>query len=147
MKKCFKCEKTKPIGDFYDHPAMADGKLGKCKECSKVDVRTNRAKRRAYYSEYEKIRSQREERKRDAAANLQNSRKKNPDQFIGRWCHVGRVNTPGRFEMFEELGADSCDGTGLAQYQHMRKAILMNKTNPTLFDQHGVPVVVPGGER
>ncbi len=84
MKKCFKCEQTKPIGDFYDHPAMADGKLGKCKECSKVDVRTNRAKRRAYYSEYEKIRSQREERKRDASANLQNSRKKNPDQYKAR---------------------------------------------------------------
>jgi hypothetical protein len=42
---------------------------------------------------------------------------------LGKWCHVGRVNTPGRLEYFEELGADSCDGTGLARYSHMRRAI------------------------
>lgn len=49
-------------------------------------------------------------------------------KVFGKWCHVGRINTPGRFEYFEELGADSCDGTGLAQYQHMRAAILSQKT-------------------
>lgn len=51
---------------------------------------------------------------------------------IGKWIHVGRVNTPGRFEYFEKLGADSIDGTGLSRYTHMRKAIYDDRTNPRL---------------
>lgn len=42
---------------------------------------------------------------------------------IGKWAHVGRVNHAQRYEHFEKLGADSIDGTGLARYSHMRKAI------------------------
>ena len=37
-------------------------------------------------------------------------------QVMGKWVHVGRVNTPGRFEKFEALGVDSIDGTGLSRY-------------------------------
>ncbi len=53
-------------------------------------------------------------------------------KVIGKWCHIGRINTPGRFEYFEKLGADSCDGTGLAQYSHMRKAIYEERIQPRL---------------
>jgi len=42
---------------------------------------------------------------------------------LGKWAHVGRVNHPERFAYFEKLGADSIDGTGLARYSHMRRAI------------------------
>ncbi len=38
-KKCFKCEKVKPINSFYKHPRMGDGHLNKCIECTKKDVR------------------------------------------------------------------------------------------------------------
>lgn len=51
---------------------------------------------------------------------------------LGKWVHVGRVNTPGRFEYFEKLGADSIDGSGLARYTHMREAIHRSATEPTL---------------
>lgn len=44
-------------------------------------------------------------------------------QAMGKWVHVGRVNTPGRFEYFESLGVDSIDGTGLSRYTHMREKI------------------------
>lgn len=52
---------------------------------------------------------------------------------LGKWVHVGRVNTPGRFEYFESLGADSIDGTGLSRYSWMRKAIYEAQTRPRLF--------------
>lgn len=42
---------------------------------------------------------------------------------IGKWVHIGRVNQPERWKHFEEMGADSADGTGLARYSHMRRNI------------------------
>ena len=42
---------------------------------------------------------------------------------IGKWVHVGRVNTPGRFKYFEKMGADSIDGTGMSRFSWMREAI------------------------
>lgn len=55
-KTCFKCGEEKPIEDFYRHPKMADGHMGKCKECAKADVRENRSIRRSQYAAYERQR-------------------------------------------------------------------------------------------
>lgn len=53
---------------------------------------------------------------------------------LGKWAHVGRVNHQERFDHFEALGADSIDGTGLARYSHMRKAIASRSQQP-LFEE------------
>ena len=41
MKKCFKCDQVKPLSDYYTHKRMADGHLGKCKDCTKSDNQKN----------------------------------------------------------------------------------------------------------
>lgn len=42
MKRCFKCGVVKSAEDFYRHPNMTDGRLGKCKDCTKLDMRNDR---------------------------------------------------------------------------------------------------------
>lgn len=53
---------------------------------------------------------------------------------LDKWVHVGRVNDPRRFKHFEELGADSCDGTGIARYSHMRKAVAARNNQGDLLN-------------
>lgn len=42
---------------------------------------------------------------------------------LSKHVHVGRVNTPLRWEHFEKLGAHTCDGNGIGQRTHMREAV------------------------
>lgn len=53
-------------------------------------------------------------------------------QAMEKWVHVGRVNSPGRWEYFEELGVDSIDGTGLSRFSDMRRAIYNAKLQMSL---------------
>ncbi len=62
-KTCFKCKGTKPFAEFYKHIAMADGRLNKCKECAKSDVKANRLARLEQCAEYERMRFTRPERR------------------------------------------------------------------------------------
>lgn len=54
---------------------------------------------------------------------------------LEKWVHAGRVNTPARFEYFEEMGADSIDGTGLSRYSWMRTRIYEQAIKPRLFKE------------
>ena len=53
-------------------------------------------------------------------------------KILGKWVHVGRVNTPIRWEQFERLGVDSIDGSGLARFSHMRQAVGSSISHPKL---------------
>lgn len=55
-------------------------------------------------------------------------------QAMGKWVHVGRVNDAVRFRHFEELGVDSADGSGLARYTHMRRAVAPRETADPVLD-------------
>lgn len=41
----------------------------------------------------------------------------------GKGTHAGRVNSIERYEHFAALGVDTCDGSGLARYDHMLERI------------------------
>jgi len=97
MKKiCFKCGKKKSITQFYRHPKMADGRLGKCKECAKKDVAQNYQENRTYYAEYERNRFQEPERKKAAMLYQRNRRKTHPGKYramtkVGNAIRDGRL--------------------------------------------------------
>jgi hypothetical protein len=44
-------------------------------------------------------------------------------QALGKWVHVGRVNTATRVDKFEQLGVDSYDGSGISRFSHMRRKV------------------------
>ena len=75
-KQCFKCKKIKNIDDFYKHPQMDDGHLGKCKTCAKNDVAKNRKDKIDYYREFDRRRGSRQPR-----SYLRKWRKENPDKY------------------------------------------------------------------
>ncbi len=56
-------------------------------------------------------------------------------KILDKHVHVGRVNTAKRYKHFRELGADTCDGSGIAMYDHMLVNIeraLANENQPRL---------------
>lgn len=57
MKLCFKCKIEKPATEFYRHPRMADGLLGKCKDCTRADVKDRRQAKQSEIREYDRARS------------------------------------------------------------------------------------------
>lgn len=54
-------------------------------------------------------------------------------KILGKWIHVGRVNSARRFEHFESLGVDSVDGTGLARYTLSRERVRHRHDQTKLF--------------
>lgn len=41
-KTCFKCNRELSLDSFYKHSEMKDGRLNKCKECTRGDARSHR---------------------------------------------------------------------------------------------------------
>jgi hypothetical protein len=51
---------------------------------------------------------------------------------MGKWVHVGRVNTAQRIEKFEDMGVDSIDGSGLTTWSKWRKITAGQLHHPKL---------------
>lgn len=79
-KTCFKCGQVKSLSDFYRHPRMADGHLGKCKECARDDVSRHRDENIDRIREYDRMRGGLPNRLAKNAERSVEWRKSNPDR-------------------------------------------------------------------
>ena len=79
-KQCFKCGRTLDIEEFYQHKRMKDGRLNKCKDCTKKDVRERSRKCFDKIAEYERIRSKTEKRKQLRRFYQQKYRQEHPER-------------------------------------------------------------------
>jgi hypothetical protein len=59
---------------------MADGHLGKCKDCANEYSKQHRKEKKEYYQEYEKQRSQLPDRKEKMLTRVRNYRHKHPER-------------------------------------------------------------------
>lgn len=50
--------------------------------------------------------------------------------ILKKWKHVGRINTPKRWNHFEKLGVDTCDGSGFARFDWMLERLVSRDDHP-----------------
>jgi hypothetical protein len=58
--------------------------------------------------------------------------------MLGKHTHIGRVNTASRFKLYADLGADTCDGSGIIRFSEAmlpKFLIEMGERKPNLFEQ------------
>lgn len=84
MKKCFKCQIEKPLAEFYAHSQMADGHLGKCKECTKRDSKRRYMTKREDIRNYEKARFRTTHRKAKVLEYQRTRRARDPEKNRAR---------------------------------------------------------------
>lgn len=84
-KVCFKCNIEKPVEQFYSHPEMADGRLNKCKDCTKKDVKSHYSKNRKKIAVYMKKRQSKPERKAAMSVYSKRRRERNPQVYAARY--------------------------------------------------------------
>ena len=94
MKKCFKCGERKPLDAFYKHPQMADGRVNKCKECNRRDVKENRKTRIDYYRAYDRERGNRQTSEYRRRYNQDNPIKYGARTIVGNAVRDGRLTKP-----------------------------------------------------
>jgi len=79
-QECIKCNVVKPLNEYYEHSEMANGYLGKCKDCCKVDTKNNYRNHIHEYSKYEKKRAKRRKRKVQVSVSLKKWRERHPEK-------------------------------------------------------------------
>ena len=104
VKTCFKCGEDKALTDFYKHPAMSDGRVNKCKECNKLDVRRNRADKVEYYREFDRKRGARQ-----TSEDCRAQRAKYPEKYKARSA-VSNAIRDGKLKKGCECEGCGCSG-------------------------------------
>lgn len=93
-KRCFKCGRELSPECFYRHPAMSDGHLNKCKDCTKDDNRKNRASKHDYYIAYDMKRDATPERKVALLSARARYKNRHKDKILARnkaWSRYRKI--------------------------------------------------------
>lgn len=114
MKVCFRCKLSISESEFYAHPSMSDGLLGKCKACTKKDVSSRYKITRIQRHLYEKKRCKDTRRKYLVSEyqkiyKLQNSEKCKARQFVANALRDKKIT---------KLPCESCGSTFRVQAHH-----------------------------
>jgi len=128
LKQCFKCGDLLPHSEFYRHPGMNDGILGKCKKCTCQDVRENRARNRDHYIQYDRSRAMRPDRvayrkayevsERGKLVTKQMKRRWNERNPIKRKANESVNNAVRDGRLFKPDACESCGATGRIHGHH-----------------------------
>ena len=99
MKVCFVCKASKPLDAFYKHAGMADGRLGKCIECTKEYINTRRRELPEHVRAIDNQRAKSPERRQKQAGALILHRARHPEknrarQAIARALLTGSLVKP-----------------------------------------------------
>jgi hypothetical protein len=98
-KVCFKCKEKKDVEEFYRHAKMTDGRLGKCKDCTRDDVRKYR-KENDSVREYDRRRYHENPERRQkiydgiARRNKSHPEKRAAHQAVSNAVRDGRLHKP-----------------------------------------------------
>lgn len=103
FKRCSKCGEEKLRSEFYRHSRTKDGLFGKCKECTKRDVRANRLARLEYYRAYDRARGSRR-----TLEETQEWRRQNPEKYR---AHVALNNAVRDGIVIKPSECERCGGT------------------------------------
>lgn len=114
LKRCFKCGDEKPRDAFYAHPQMADGLLGKCRDCAKKDVRSHRLQNADSVREYDRARSKAPHRVADRARRFREYVEAHPER---RAAHVA-VNNAVRAGKLAKTPCAFCGAEGRLEAHH-----------------------------
>ena len=91
MKVCFKCKEEKELTEFYVHPQMKDGHLGKCKSCSRSDTREYNRNNKRHLQEYDRAREKTDKRKKQKAMYQSAHRKNCPGKYKARTATANAI--------------------------------------------------------
>lgn len=105
-KTCFKCKKEKEMSEFYAHSEMADGRLNKCKECTRADVKQHRRsdKYREKVLAYDRLRGNRQSKQYRDSLRKRKTKEYKAREKLGNAVRDGRIEKPSRCQ---HCGIDS----------------------------------------
>lgn len=104
MKTCFKCLCSLPLEAFYKHAAMGDGRLGKCKGCTKKDATKHRLENLEHIRQYDKRRASQPHR----VAKRLEIFKRYKEEFPNRVKATNAVNNAVRDKRLEKWPCQVC---------------------------------------
>ena len=106
MKRCFKCKRIKELRFFYKHSKTSDGHLGKCKACTKRDVK----KRWQNPEARERIRLYEKERQQDPKrrAKLTEYKKRSRAKLKGAYRAYKRIASAVRSGKITKKPCETC---------------------------------------